>query len=164
LQLWHDFVTDLIGYDYQKFFFLNEVGFCYTMPLQRGHSFRGQHANIQMPTIHSRNNSVVAAMAWNSLLYYRIQNRAYNTEYFGSLIGELCTILDASSMSNMVLVMDNVPFHQSTSIHNICEARGHIILYIPPYTPFLNPIENLFSKWKHLVKRGMPDSPSDLWS
>jgi transposase len=162
LQLRHDFVTELIGYDYRKVIFIDEVGFCYTMRLRRGRSARGQRANLQMPTIHSRNNSVAAAMSWNSLLYYRIQDRPYNTDHFGSFIGELCTIFDASSMNSMVLVMDNVAFHRSASIRAICEAYGHKLLFLPPYTPFLNPIENLFSKWKQLVKRGTPESPEML--
>jgi transposase len=41
--------------------------------------------------------------------------------------------------------MDNVPFHKNMKVKNIIEAAGHNILLLPPYSPFLNPIER--KKW-----------------
>jgi transposase len=48
--------------------------------------------------------------------------------------------------------MNNIRFHRSVVIRVGIESKGHVLLFIPPYSPFLNPIENLFSKWKQLVE------------
>jgi transposase len=48
--------------------------------------------------------------------------------------------------------MDNVRFHKVAIINNRIIESGHVLKFLPPYSPFLNPIENLFSKWKQLVR------------
>ncbi|KII61121.1 hypothetical protein RF11_05841 [Thelohanellus kitauei] len=53
------------------------------------------------------------------------------------------------------LVMDNVRFHYTENVKRFVENRGHSIIYLPPYSPQLNPIKLLFSKWKSLVKSDM---------
>ncbi|KII65391.1 hypothetical protein RF11_03493 [Thelohanellus kitauei] len=51
--------------------------------------------------------------------------------------------------------MDNVRFHHSIEVRQALESRGHRILFLPPYSPQLNPIELLFSKWKSIIKSRM---------
>ena len=45
--------------------------------------------------------------------------------------------------------MDNVRFHKMKIVEELVLDYGHNILYLPPYSPFLKPIENVFSKWKN---------------
>ena len=49
--------------------------------------------------------------------------------------------------------MDNVRFHKCDNILTAFHEKGHQIEFLPPYSPFLNPIEKLFAKWKNYVKR-----------
>ena len=56
----------------------------------------------------------------------------------------------------------NVPFHKCKNIKEFVEANGHMIMLLPPYSPFLNPIENLFSKWKGIIKSARCMSEDDL--
>ena len=58
--------------------------------------------------------------------------------------------------------MDNVRFHRSESIINLINQNNYGILYLAPYSPFLNPIENMFSKWKNIVKRSNPLNENSL--
>ena len=58
--------------------------------------------------------------------------------------------------------MDNVRFHKSRMVNEIIESSGHAIFYLPPYSPFLNPIENMFSTWKENVRRLMPNNEQEL--
>jgi transposase len=58
--------------------------------------------------------------------------------------------------------MDNVPFHRSVVVKETIENFGWEFLYLPPYSPFLNPIENLFSKWKESVRRSSPNNEEQL--
>jgi transposase len=48
--------------------------------------------------------------------------------------------------------MDNVAFHKNAGVRSNIERRGNRLLLLPPYSPFLNPIENLFSKWKEIIR------------
>ena len=52
--------------------------------------------------------------------------------------------------------MDNVAFHKNKEVKAIAEAKRHIIIFLPPYSPFLNPIENMFSKWKQVIRAKRP--------
>jgi hypothetical protein len=54
--------------------------------------------------------------------------------------------------TNQVFVFDNVAFHKCVEIQEKITNAGHRLKFLPPYSPFLNPIENLFSKWKQLVR------------
>jgi transposase len=58
--------------------------------------------------------------------------------------------------------MDNVKFHHTVSIKEKILSKGHIVIYLPPYSPFLNPIENLFSQWKQLVRNSSPNNEDEL--
>jgi hypothetical protein len=58
--------------------------------------------------------------------------------------------------------MDNVPFHHCPSIQSIIQAAGHTLLFLPPYSPFLNPIENLFAQWKNIVRTAKPNTMAEL--
>lgn len=49
--------------------------------------------------------------------------------------------------------MDNVAFHKTNTVKQFAEENNIRLEYLPPYSPFFNPIENLFSKWKDIVQR-----------
>src|SRR5215831_5068665 len=51
-----------------------------------------------------------------------------------------------------VVVMDNLPAHKVAGVRQAIEARGAKLLYLPPYSPDFNPIENAFAKFKALVR------------
>ena len=57
--------------------------------------------------------------------------------------------------------MDNVAFHQYTTIKEFIIASGHTVRYIPPYSPALNPIKEAFSKCKNVVRRSNCMSSDD---
>ncbi|KNF03100.1 hypothetical protein PSTG_03684 [Puccinia striiformis f. sp. tritici PST-78] len=54
---------------------------------------------------------------------------------------------------NSVLVMDNAPVHHNGRIADICDAANVLLVYLPPYSPDLNPIEKVFSVLKSQIKR-----------
>jgi transposase len=58
--------------------------------------------------------------------------------------------------------MDNVPFHHSREVLERIVRKGHAYDFIPPYSPFLNPIENMFSQWKQKVKSCRPNNEKEL--
>lgn len=53
----------------------------------------------------------------------------------------------------MVIVIDNASFHKSTKITSLITAAGCRIIFLPPYSPDLNPIEHLWAAVKHTIKK-----------
>ncbi|RWN50544.1 transposase, partial [Mesorhizobium sp.] len=51
-----------------------------------------------------------------------------------------------------VVVMDNLPAHKAAGVRDAIEAAGASLLYLPPYSPDFNPIENAFAKLKALLR------------
>lgn len=73
-----------------------------------------------------------------------------NGEIFLHFIEEcLCPVL----RKGQVVVMDNVPFHQVIGIQEAIEKVGAKLVYLPPYSPDLNPIELMWSKIKNYLRR-----------
>jgi transposase len=62
-----------------------------------------------------------------------------------------------------VVVMDNLPAHKVAGIREAIEARGATLLYLPPYSPDLNPIEQAFAKLKALLRTAAERSVDGLW-
>ncbi len=51
------------------------------------------------------------------------------------------------------MVLDGLGAHRTEKVRNLIEAAGADLLFLPPYSPDLNPIEEAFSKIKHLVRK-----------
>lgn len=70
------------------------------------------------------------------------------TEHYLAYLTNIMDTLDKSDMKGQYLVMDNAPIHKTKVIQKLIEDRGYKCLYLPPYSPFLNPIEKFWSKTK----------------
>jgi transposase len=90
------------------------------------------------------------------LFYHTVQTRAFNTAFFGTSLRTLCFRISEAGQGECVFIMDNVAFHKTREINAAIEANGHRIMFLPPYSSFLNPIINVFSKWKGFVKEERP--------
>jgi len=66
------------------------------------------------------------------------------------------------SYINIIHMQDNVGFHRSVHVREMMEIRGFEWKLLPPYSPFLNPIECMFSQWKNHVKRSEPRNEPTL--
>ncbi len=63
-----------------------------------------------------------------------------------------------------IVVMDNLSNHKGKAIRRAIEAAGAELLYLPPYSPDLNPIENAFAKLKALLRKLAERTVSGLWN
>ena len=75
------------------------------------------------------------------------------TEHFLAYISNVMDVLDRNDMKGNYLVMDNAPIHTPVKVRELVGSRGYKCLYLPPYSPFLNPIEEFWSKIKAGVRR-----------
>jgi transposase len=63
-----------------------------------------------------------------------------------------------------VVVMDNLAAHKAADVQAAVTAAGATILYLPPYSPDLNPIEQMFAKLKALLRKAAARTRETLWS
>ena len=75
---------------------------------------------------------------------------------------ELLQTLDDKNIRNAVLVADNVSFHRKRRVKNLIQARGHIMIFLAHYSPFLDLIEEVFRKWKRASARAAAADPASL--
>jgi len=62
-----------------------------------------------------------------------------------------------------VVILDNLPAHKGAAARQAVEATGARLLFLPPYSPDFNPIENAFSKLKALLRKAAARTVDDLW-
>ena len=93
--------------------------------------------------------NVIAGLCGNRILAKQGYAWSTNSEWVAEWL-EWCLIplLEASS----VIVMDNAPFHNKRILETIAEAYGHRILWLPSYSPDLNPIENVWANLKKWLR------------
>ena len=73
-------------------------------------------------------------------------------------------ILAPSLKPGDIVVLDNLSAHKVAGVREAVEAAGARLLYLPPYSPDFNPIEQLFAKIKALLRKAAERSVDGLWS
>jgi transposase len=82
--------------------------------------------------------------------------------------GELFTlyvekVLAPTLAPGEVVILDNLGSHKGKPARNVIRARGAHLLFLPPYSPDLNPIEQVFAKLKHLIRAAEPRDVEATW-
>ena len=155
---------EFLSFDISKKYFLDEAGFQYSMRRSYGRSAVGTKAAKVVPAIRCKNISLCACISNSSVFFFEIMDRAYNAKHFSEFIDILLNHFESLDITYCVLVMDNVRFHHSQGIESKIVTARHRLVYLPPYSPFLNPIEEVFSKWKGLVKAANCRNEDDLYA
>ena len=106
-------------------------------------------------------DDVLAAPRCTGLTAPLVVDGAINGDLF---LGWVRHHLVPTLMSGDIVVMDNLGVHKVAGVHEAIEAAGARLVYLPPYSPDLNPIELVFSKFKWLLKRASARTVEALWS
>jgi transposase len=88
----------------------------------------------------------------DGLFEFSFKEGGFNGEFYFQFLTIIFEKLRSKNVNNATIVADNVPFHKMESVRELVRNNGHNYVFLPPYSPQLNPIEEVFSKWKHLVK------------
>jgi len=154
---------DLIAIkDERNIFFIDEVGVNLCMRSKYGYAPVGKSPVRVAPGIRSRNISICCAMNKNGNIFFKDQSYAFNSKDFTSYINDLLLWVNSMNLTQCSFVMDNVPFHKNTAVREIIVNSGHELIFLPPYSPQFNPIENMFSKWKDCIRRREPRTAAEL--
>ena len=146
----------------EKIIFLDEFGVSCSHRLSYGRSEVGTPAKKVVRSIRSKNFSICAAISKNGLILSKTMNTAYNGALFSEFVQELMVKLNELQMMSFTIIMDNVSFHKVTGINELIFEGGHNLLFLPTYSPQLNPIEEFFSKWKQSVRSANSNTVTEL--
>ena len=132
----------------EQFYFLDEVGFALSTRRTRGRSFIGSSAVKEVTCIRSRNLSICVGMSIGGEYFKLVSSTPFNTFLFCDFLRNFIRNLHEKGISRGIFVLYNVRFHHCREVAEVVSLSGFSLLFLPPYSPFLNPIENSFSKWK----------------
>jgi transposase len=138
--------------DQMHIIWIDECGFNLHLCQKFGRSRAGSQASLTVANNRGRNISVCAAMSNEGFLHEVLRPGAYTAETFCAFLQELFLILHNMGRSNCWLIVDNVRFHHCAIVATCALQHRHMLVLLPPYSPMLNPIESLFSKWKTLIR------------
>jgi transposase len=133
--------------------FVDETGFNLWLRRRFARVGAGQRATVAVVNSRGTNVTVVAAMSTVGLLRYSVHRGSFDGVLFTAYLNALCVRLRELHLEHCWVVMDNVRFHHSAQVVAKIKEYGHVPQFLPAYSPILNPIELLFSKWKNGVRR-----------
>lgn len=143
--------------------FLDETGFNLHLTKRYGYSPVNSKCYVTVPANKNTNISLLMAININGILSHKIKEGAFNGEDLLSFL-ENDLAEHFRKKSNDVLIMDNCRFHHRSDVKQYLLDKGINFLYLPAYSPQLNPIEEYFShiKAKYTSIRPLSKTKSDV--
>jgi len=154
---WFDGQLDL---DPAKLVFIDETGLSTKMARLRGRAPRGERCRAGVPHGHWKTTTFTGALRLTGMTAPFVYDGAMNGNVFLAYVSQ---VLVPTLATGDVVVMDNLPAHKAAGVRDAIEAAGASLLYLPPYSPDFNPIENAFSKLKALLRAKAERTIAALW-
>lgn len=136
----------------RKFIFLDETGFNNYLRPYYGYAHKKEHCIYKVGD-KTKNFSVLAAISEDKILGYQIFKGSVTAKDYGSFLVNLinlCGIKDQGT-DNYVFFVDNSKIHSAKVLHDL-NSYLHVC-FNAPYSPQLNPIEEVFGLWKSLFRK-----------
>jgi transposase len=141
--------------------FIDETWATTNMTRLRGRCARGERLVAAVPHGHWKTTTFVAALRTTGLAAPLVLDGAMNGEAFRAYVEQ---ILAPTLAPGDIVIMDNLGSHKVAGIREAIEACGASLLYLPPYSPDLNPIEQSFAKLKALIRKEAARTREALWN
>jgi transposase len=149
------------GLDPARLLFIDETWIKTNMTRLRGRSPRGQRLVEKVPHGHWKTTTVIAALDHASIRCSMTLDGPINRDAFEAFVQQvLCPALRPDD----IVVMDNLSSHKGVRVRELIESAGGRVLFLPPYSPDLSPIEPAFSKFKQLVRSAGHRLIDVLWN
>ena len=147
--------------DVDRLVFIDETGASTKMARRYGRAPRGKRCVAPVPHGHWQTTTFVGALRATGITAPMVLDGAMDGAAFELYVREaLVPTLSAGD----IVVMDNLPAHKRSQIRAAIEAVGARLMYLPPYSPDLNPIEMAFSKLKAALRKAAARSLEALWT
>ena len=126
----------------------------------RGRAPRGERLVVKVPHGHWHTTTLIAALGMSGIVCSTTVDAAVNGDVFEAFVEQ---ILVPELRPGDTVVMDNLSSHKRASTIRKIEAAGAEVEFLPPYSPDLNPIENVFSKIKTRLRSLACRTRGQLW-
>ena len=127
----------------------------------RGRGPRGEKLVCKAAFGHWKTTTFLAAMRHDSITAPLVLDGAINGPAFLAWVKQF--LVPTLSPGDRV-IMDNLSSHKVAGVREAIEGAGASLLYLPPYSPDLNPIEMMFAKLKALLRRAAESTVDALWN
>jgi transposase len=148
------------GLDPQKLVFVDETGANTKMTRAYGRCPRGQRLVCKAPWGHWNTTTFTCGLRCDELTAPWILSGPMNGEAFLVYVEK---VLAPTLRAGDIVVIDNLSSHKVQGVREAIEAAGARLLYLPPYSPDLNPIELAFAKFKSLLRKAAERTRDALW-
>jgi hypothetical protein len=136
--------------DNRPIVYIDESGFSHDMPRTHGYSRKGQRCYGTHDWGAKGRTNAIGALIGATLLTVSLFESTINSEVFTAWVQQ---DLIPKLPQRSVVVMDNATFHKQSGMQQALGAAGHTLLYLPPYSPDLNPIEKKWAQIKALRRK-----------
>lgn len=136
--------------DPHRLVFIDETWASTAMARRQGRALVGERLRMGVPYGHWKTTTFVAGLRHDGLIAPFVLDRPINRRAFEFYVER---VLVPELRVGDVVVMDNLSSHKGPAVRRMIEAAGARLLYLPPYAPDFNPIEQVFAKLKALLRK-----------
>ena len=126
----------------------------------RGWGPSGQRLEASAPFGHWKTMTFIAALRHDRISAPWVIDGPINGELFTLYVEQ---VLAPTLAKGELVILDNLGSHKGKSARNAIRAKGAHLMFLPPYSPDLNPIEQVFAKLKHLMRAAEPRDVEATW-
>ena len=140
--------------------FIDETWAKTNMTRTHGRCARGQRLVAKVPHGHWKTLTFLAALRHDRIDAPFVLDGPINGEYFRAWVEQF---LIPTLRPGDVVVMDNLGSHKGKAVRRALRKAGAHLIFLPPYSPDLNPIEQVFAKLKALLRKAAERTLAGLW-
>jgi transposase len=142
-----------LNHQQHTFIYVDEFGYSLATQRHYGRSRAGQPAIMVTPSNRGTNISVAAAIQKGvGVIEHEDHEGSINEPMFTAFLGRVIQRLVRDQVPNPCIVMDNCRIHCEQILTPLCNQHGITLKFLPPYSPMLNPIEEVFGDIKRLIR------------
>jgi len=146
--------------DAERFVFLDETAATTAMTRLSGWAPKGERLIDAAPAGHWKTTTFVAGLRSTGLIAPLVLDGPMTGEVFRAYVEQM---LAPTLEPGDVVVMDNLPAHKVAGVQDAIQLAQASLLYLPAYSPDLNPIEQVFAKLKVLLRKAAARTKDALW-
>lgn len=146
--------------DVRRLVFIDETWAKTNMTRLRGRARRGTRLIEKVPHGHWKTTTLIAALDHRGIRCATTVDGAVNGDVFTAFVRQ---VLVPTLRPGDLVILDNLSSHKVHGVRQSIEAAGARVVYLPPYSPDLNPIELAFSKLKQLMRSARHRLIRSLW-
>jgi len=135
--------------DSQNLVYIDESGIEMTTVKDRGWGKKGQALKAKKSGKYYERTNIIAGLVGKKSIAPMVFNGSCNTELFNQWVEHF---LIKELKADQAVVMDNAAFHKSQKTKELIESVGCKIIFLPPYSPDLNPIEKFWANMKRWIR------------